>query len=401
MAGVAILGHGIVGSGVAELLNKNIQSISSRAGEQVEIKYILDIRTFEGLSYSSLFTNNFEKIINDPDVDIIVEAMGGLNPAYEYVSRALKAKKSVVTSNKELVASRGAELLAAAVENNVKFLFEASVGGGIPIIHPIHQCLAANKLDGIVGILNGTTNYILTKMVRENADFGETLKKAQELGYAESNPAADIEGIDTCRKICILASLAFGKHIYPKYVHTQGITGISPSDIKAAESTGAVIKLLGVSKLMDDNKVYIIVAPFAVSRENVLANVEDVFNGILVTGDAIGEVTFFGRGAGKLPTASAVIADIIDCVKHPTDRNNIIWDDTNEDITVDYKTVKTRRLVRIDKNDEYLLISKAVERELHCDNAKEYWFITSPITEYEYTNIFGQIRVLSMIRVLD
>ncbi len=400
MAKVALLGHGVVGSGVAELLMKNAGSIAKRAGEEIEIKYILDIRDFPGLEYSDRFVRDYDVIEHDPEIEVVIEVIGGIKPAYEFVSRAILAGKSVVTSNKELVAARGAQLLELATQNGVKFLFEASVGGGIPIIRPMHQCLAANELDGITGILNGTTNYILTKMAKDHAPFDETLKTAQQLGYAESNPAADIEGTDACRKICILASLAFGRHIYPEYVHTEGITRLSSQDIAAAAAMGATVKLLGVARKAEDGRVFILVAPFVVPHDHVLANVEDVFNGILVTGDAIGEVTFFGRGAGKLPTASAVVADIIDCVKHRAEGNNIQWKDPGTDITVDYKTVKIARLVRIPKQDRENLIKKAVLREVPSSVPEECWIETPPITEVEYINMFGQVHALSMLRII-
>ena len=400
MAKVALLGHGVVGSGVAELLMKNAGSIAKRAGEEIEIKYILDIRDFPGLEYSDRFVRDYDVIEHDPEIEVVIEVIGGIKPAYEFVSRAILAGKSVVTSNKELVAARGAQLLELATQNGVKFLFEASVGGGIPIIRPMHQCLAANELDGITGILNGTTNYILTKMAKDHAPFDETLKTAQQLGYAESNPAADIEGTDACRKICILASLAFGRHISPEYVHTEGITRLSSQDIAAAAAMGATVKLLGVARKAEDGRVFILVAPFVVPHDHVLANVEDVFNGILVTGDAIGEVTFFGRGAGKLPTASAVVADIIDCVKHRAEGNNIQWKDPGTDITVDYKTVKIARLVRIPKQDRENLIKKAVLREVPSSVPEECWIETPPITEVEYINMFGQVHALSMLRII-
>ena len=400
MAKVALLGHGVVGSGVAELLMKNAGSIAKRAGEDIEIKYILDIRDFPGLEYSDRFVRDYDVIEHDPEIEVVIEVIGGIKPAYEFVSRAILAGKSVVTSNKELVAARGAQLLELATQNGVKFLFEASVGGGIPIIRPMHQCLAANELDGITGILNGTTNYILTKMAKDHAPFDETLKTAQQLGYAESSPAADIEGTDACRKICILASLAFGRHIYPEYVHTEGITRLSSQDIAAAAAMGATVKLLGVARKAEDGRVFILVAPFVVPHDHVLANVEDVFNGILVTGDAIGEVTFFGRGAGKLPTASAVVADIIDCVKHRAEGNNIQWKDPGTDITVDYKTVKIARLVRIPKQDRENLIKKAVLREVPSSVPEECWIETPPITEVEYINMFGQVHALSMLRII-
>ena len=400
MAKVALLGHGVVGSGVAEVLMKNAGSIAKRAGEGIEIKYILDIRDFPGLEYSDRFVRDYDVIEHDPEIEVVIEVIGGIKPAYEFVSRAILAGKSVVTSNKELVAARGAQLLELATQNGVKFLFEASVGGGIPIIRPMHQCLAANELDGITGILNGTTNYILTKMAKDHAPFDETLKMAQQLGYAESNPAADIEGTDACRKICILASLAFGRHIYPEYVHTEGITRISSQDMAAAAAMGATVKLLGVARKAEDGRVFILVAPFVVPHDHVLSNVEDVFNGILVTGDAIGEVTFFGRGAGKLPTASAVVADIIDCVKHRAEGNNIQWKDPGADITADYKTVKIARLVRIPKQDREGLIKKAVLREGPSAQPDECWLETPPITEVEFINMFGQVHVLSMLRII-
>ena len=396
MAKVALL----VGRGVAALLMKNAGSIAKRAGEEIEIKYILDIRDFPGLEYSDRFVRDYDVIEHDPEIEVVIEVIGGIKPAYEFVSRAILAGKSVVTSNKELVAARGAQLLELATQNGVKFLFEASVGGGIPIIRPMHQCLAANELDGITGILNGTTNYILTKMAKDHAPFDETLKTAQQLGYAESNPAADIEGTDACRKICILASLAFGRHIYPEYVHTEGITRLSSQDIAAAAAMGATVKLLGVARKAEDGRVFILVAPFVVPHDHVLANVEDVFNGILVTGDAIGEVTFFGRGAGKLPTASAVVADIIDCVKHRAEGNNIQWKDPGTDITVDYKTVKIARLVRIPKQDRENLIKKEVLREVPSSVPDECWIETPPITEVEYINMFGQVHALSMLRII-
>ena len=400
MAKVALLGHGVVGSGVAEVLMKNAGSIAKRAGEGIEIKYILDIRDFPGLEYSDRFVRDYDVIEHDPEIEVVIEVIGGIKPAYEFVSRAILAGKSVVTSNKELVAARGAQLLELATQNGVKFLFEASVGGGIPIIRPMHQCLAANELDGITGILNGTTNYILTKMAKDHAPFDETLKMAQQLGYAESNPAADIEGTDACRKICILASLAFGRHIYPEYVHTEGITRISSQDMAAAAAMGATVKLLGVARKAEDGREFILVAPFVVPHDHVLSNVEDVFNGILVTGDAIGEVTFFGRGAGKLPTASAVVADIIDCVKHRAEGNNIQWKDPGADITADYKTVKIARLVRIPKQDREGLIKKAVLREVPSAQPDECWLETPPITEVEFINMFGQVHVLSMLRII-
>ncbi|MCL2856885.1 MAG: homoserine dehydrogenase [Oscillospiraceae bacterium] len=313
MINIAVLGHGVVGSGVVQLLEKNRESISRKAGADICVKKILDLREFPGLPYAEKFCTNFGEILADPEIRVVVEVMGGTHPAYDYAASALKAGKSVVTSNKELVAAKGHELLRLAGETGQNFLFEASVGGGIPIIRPLHQCLGANEIDEIVGILNGTTNFILTKMIREGMGFGDALGIAQELGYAEKDPTADIEGHDTCRKICILASLAFGSHVYPTSVDTRGITQISAEDVCYAQSIGRVIKLLGHARKIGD-KCEIWVGPAMIERDSPLAGVEDVFNGILVRGDATGDVVFYGKGAGGLPTASAVISDIIDCV---------------------------------------------------------------------------------------
>ena len=331
MAKIAILGHGVVGSGVAEVLRTHEESIARRAKEAVGIKHILDLREFPGLPYSELFTKDFDKILKDPEVGIVVEVMGGLEPAFSYVKACLQNGKSVVTSNKELVAAKGAELLALAQEKNLNFLFEASVGGGIPIIRPISQCLAANEVTEIAGILNGTTNFILTKMIRERMAFSDALSMAQQLGYAERDPSADVEGADACRKICILASLAFGSHVYPEQVHTEGITGITLEDVAYAEAWGGVIKLIGEVKALPNGRLHIQVAPMFISRESQLSGVDDVFNGILVRGDATGDVVFYGRGAGKLPTASAVVADVIDCVKHMKARKYLYWEDAKPD----------------------------------------------------------------------
>lgn len=346
MAKVAIMGHGVVGSGVAELLLDHASTIEKRADEQLEVKYILDLRSFPQLSYADKFTTDFEVIANDPEVSIVAEVMGGLHPAYEYVSRCLAAGKSVVTSNKELVASKGAELLALAKEHRVNFLFEASVGGGIPVLHPMMQCLSANSFSQISGILNGTTNFILTKMIKDQMSFDDALKLAQQLGYAERNPAADVEGLDACRKICILASIAFGKHVYPVSVHTEGITKITLADVDYAADTDCVIKLLGHAEQTADGKTAALVAPFLVRRDCPLSVVDDVFNAIMVTGDATGDVLFYGKGAGKLPTASAVVADIIDCAKHPTGVTYPAWADGTAEDAVDAGKQAFARYVR-------------------------------------------------------
>ena len=393
---VAILGYGTVGSGVAEVLDKNSVSISKKAGEDITVASILDLRDFPDSPHCSLFTKNYDDIINNPEIAVVIETMGGLVPAYEYVKAALSKGKSVVTSNKELVAAHGAALLDAAAKNNVNFLFEASVGGGIPIIRPLHQCLAANEITGITGILNGTTNYILTKMVKENIDFETILKTAQQLGYAERNPSADVDGHDACRKICILASLAFGSHVYPEYVYTEGITKITLDDMECASAAGCVIKLLGRAKRLDDGKVFIMVSPCVISKEHPLANVEDVFNAILVSADATGDVMFYGKGAGKLPTASAVVADIIDCAKHQSARKWLYWKDGDASLIKDHTGMVTSFLVRLDAKinlDSYDFISS----QINDFNA----FITKEMTEKELTiklaplekNIISKIRI--------
>lgn len=350
MVNIALLGHGVVGSGVVEVLTQNCESITKRAKERIEIKYILDKREFNDSKFAEKFTKNYSDILNDDDVKIVVEVMGGLSPAYEYVKEALLKGKSVVTSNKELVAEKGHDLLKIANEKNCNFLFEASVGGGIPIILPIHQCLAANEVIEIAGILNGTTNFILTKMIHDNVSFNEALKMAQELGYAERDPSADIDGDDACRKICILASLAYGKHVYPENVHVVGIRDIDIKDVQYAKECDCVIKLIGRVKKLNDGKLEIEVEPMLVSNNSQLAGVEDVFNGILVRGDSTGDVVFYGKGAGKLPTASAVVADIIECVKHFDTRKYLFWDDSDEQYIKDYNEYETSLYVRVSYN---------------------------------------------------
>lgn len=347
MISVAIMGHGTVGSGVAEILTTHKQKLFKAVGEELYVKHILDLREFPDSPLADRFTKNFEDIVNDIEVRVVVEVMGGTNPAYDFVKRCLQAGKSVVTSNKELVAKHGAELLAVAKENNANFLFEASVGGGIPIIRPLSQCLVANEVDEIAGILNGTTNFIFGKMINDNMDFSDALKLAQDLGYAERNPEADIEGHDACRKICILASLAFGKHIYPDNVYTKGISEITLDDVKYADSLNYVIKLIGDVKKTEDGKLDILVAPMLLSKDCILSDINDVFNGILVKGDCTGDVMFYGKGAGKLPTASAVVADVVDCAKHLKARKRIFWTDSDGSQVSSYKDSKTAMYIRV------------------------------------------------------
>ena len=388
MINLAIMGHGVVGSGVAEILINHADRIESRVKAPLNVKYILDLRDFDGLSYSDKFIKDFELIVNDPEIKIVAEVMGGVNPAYDFVKRCLLAGKSVVTSNKELVAAKGAELIKIAEEKNVNFLFEASVGGGIPILRPLVQCLAANEITEIAGILNGTTNYILNKMIVDNMDFGTALKLAQEKGYAEKDPTADVEGHDACRKICILAALGFGKHVYPEQVTTEGITDISLDDVETADSFGYVIKLIGSTKKLSDGRITARVRPTAVSREHVISGVNGVFNAVLVNGDQTGEVMFYGKGAGKEATASAVVADIMDCAKHLDTRKYLSWEDGSDGYVATDLDEECRLLVRITAED-YAAATKqftSLFGDISCIKnqfAKEISFVTDKAPESE------------------
>lgn len=404
------MGHGVVGSGVAEILTTHKKKLFASLGEEIYIKHILDLREFPESPLADRFTKDFDDIINDLEVRVVVEVMGGLKPAYDYVKRCLKAGKSVVTSNKELVAAHGAELLAIAKEENVNFLFEASVGGGIPIIRPMSQCLVANIVDEIAGILNGTTNFILTKMIEDGMQFEEALTLAQELGFAERNPAADIEGHDACRKICILASLAFGKHVYPESVHTEGITKITLDDVKYAEAFGCVIKLIGKVKRLEDGRIDIIVAPMFVPNKSQLSNIDNEFNGIMVRGDCTGDVVFYGKGAGKLPTASAVVADVVDCCKHLKTRKFLYWADGNGKNIISTEQSVTAMYVRAKGSD---VISKAenifgeiskIEKDGTPDN--ETAFVTKEMPYGEFLEKADLLKnsgteILSTIRIGD
>lgn len=330
MIKVAILGHGTVGSGVYEVFEMNAGKIARAAGEPVEVKYVLDLRDFSHLPYGNKFVNDFSVIENDPEVTVVCEVMGGVRAAYDFTKRCLLAGKSVCTSNKELVATKGEELLRIAKEKNVNYLFEASVGGGIPIIRPMVQCLAANEFNQICGILNGTTNYILTQMIKNGVAFEDALRQAQVNGYAEADPTADIEGHDACRKICILSDLAFSDKFDPDEVSCEGITKITLRDVECADKLGCVIKLIGRAVRCEDGSAYAFVAPHLVQKESPLAAVEDVFNAIMVDGNATGEVMFYGKGAGKLATASAVCADMLDCMQHRDRRRDIGWGDGSQ-----------------------------------------------------------------------
>ena len=400
------MGHGVVGSGVAEILLTHKQKLFSAIGEEIYIKKILDLREFPDSPIADRFTKDFEEIIKDLEIRVVVEVMGGLNPAYDFVKRCLKAGKSVVTSNKELVAAHGAELLAIAKEENVNFMFEASVGGGIPIIRPMNQCLVANNVHEVAGILNGTTNFILTKMIQEGMQFEEALKLAQELGFAERNPAADIEGHDACRKICILASLAYGKHVYPESVHTEGITEITLDDVNLAEAFGYVIKLIGKVKKLDDGKIDIMTAPMLVPFKSQLSNIDNEFNGIMVRGDCTGDVVFYGKGAGKLPTASAVVADVVDCCKHLKARRFLFWADGDGSNIIDYRDSVSAMFVRVTGDGAEAKAEKVFgDIDVRKDGDMTA-FITGEMTLREFedkckTLENDGVKVLSQIRVGD
>lgn len=347
---VALLGYGTVGSGVVEVINSNSDSIEKRAGKPIEIKYVLDLRDFPNDPVNELIVHDINVILEDDEVEIVAEAMGGINPAYKFAKSCLENGKSYVTSNKELVALHGAELLEIARKNNVNFLFEASVGGGIPIIRPLNQSITADEIYEITGILNGTTNYILSKMKDEGRSFDDVLKEAQDLGYAEKNPAADVEGYDACRKIAILASLAFGEHVNFEDIPTEGITKITKEDMIYAEKMNCVIKLLGTCQKQDEN-VFARVSPMLISKTHPLAMVNDVFNAILVKGNMVGDLMFYGKGAGKLPTASAVVADIVDAAKHSGTNIMTIWNREKVELKA-RGDVRVGYFVRVAKVDE-------------------------------------------------
>ena len=399
MAKVAIMGYGTVGSGVYEIIKSNAERVAQNAYEKIEIKYILDIRDFDAHEEKHLFTKDVNDIINDPEGDVVAEVMGWLLPSYEFTKSLLLAGKSVVTSNKELVATYGTELLGIAEEKNVNYLFEASVGGGIPIIRPMSRCLAANNITRIAGILNGTTSYILRQMITNKKSFETALSDAQAKGYAERNPAADIEGHDACRKIAILASLACGKAGDCERIMTEGITKITLDDVKCAEAAGGVIKLIGYADFADD-KVYAHVAPMFIKNDNMLSGITDVFNGIMVTGDAVGDLMFYGAGAGKLPTASAVVADMVDSAIHSTRRKLIGWVSPKTDIMADNNSRKFKYLVRCAADNAEF--KKAMGDVISIDNCPDCKaLITAPMSMAEFDEKGQVLNVISAMRVLD
>ncbi len=399
MAKIAIMGFGTVGSGVYEIIRKNADKLKSNTyGETVDLKYILDIRDFDDHPEKELFTKDFNDILNDDEICVVAEVMGGLHPAYEFTKSLLQKGINVVTSNKELVATYGSELLAIAKEMNVNYMFEASVGGGIPVIRPLHQCLSANNVTRIAGILNGTTNYILYQMIENGKTFDDALAQAQANGYAEKNPSADVEGFDACRKIAILASLASGKEIDYNNIDTKGITDITLDDVVCASEGNGVIKLIGYADLMENGKVYASVSPMFISKESPLAAVNDVFNAIMVTGDCVGDVMFYGKGAGKLATASAVVADVLDCVRHKNNNKNIMWTKQTEDITAAADDVSFAYFVRTSSAPE------TVEAQLgevsYIRKGNETAFVTGLMTASQAADKLAKLEVISSFKVL-
>lgn len=391
MIQAAVMGYGTIGSGVVEVLETNHESIAKRAGEGIEIKYVLDIRDFSGEPIANKVIHEYQTIVNDPDVKIVVETMGGVEPAYTFVKAMLEAGKHVTTSNKALVAEKGAELIALAKEKNVNFLFEASVGGGIPIIRPLNSCLTADEIEEITGILNGTTNYMMTKMANEGLEFDDVLKDAQEKGYAEKDPTADIEGYDACRKIAILSSLMTGKNVKYEDIYTEGITKITAEDFVYAKALGRSIKLLAMSREKEDGSFYAMVAPFMIPVSHPLHGVNGVFNAVFVHGNMLGDSMYYGRGAGKLPTASAVVSDVVDCARHIGKTIMCFWDD--EDVLqtkVDH--IRHRFFVRTKAELE----RKAVDifglvRVVVADVKEEYAFVTEEMSEKEFAQKAEQL----------
>lgn len=403
MAKIAICGYGIVGSGVAEVIAENADSIARNAAEDVSVKYILDSRDFPGDPYEEYIIHDFSIIENDPEISVVIETIGGVGVAFELTKRALKSGKSVVTSNKELVATKGHELIAIAKEKNLNYLFEASVGGGIPIIRPITQCLAANKIDEVYGILNGTTNYILTEMIQKGASFEDALLEAQSKGYAEKDPTADIEGHDAARKICILADLCFGRHVKPSEVKSQGIKGVSSADVEYAKRLNCKIKLLGRAVRTGRDTATAYVSPHLVSKSSLLSNVDGVMNGIVVHGNALGDTMFYGAGAGKRPTASAVVADVIDAVKHVKARKYLDWDDAPDGYFTDSSYLASRWYVRAATSLQQIgwAFGKVNFVSYTGAAADEYAFATEVNDESTMRKLTSGMTVRSMFRILD
>lgn len=401
MAKIAVLGYGTVGSGVVEVLSTNAASIAKRAGEAIEVKSVLDLRDFPGDPIQEKVVHDIDLIINDSEIDVVVEVMGGVEPAFTFVKKALESGKSVCTSNKALVAAHGPELLELAKSKNLNFMFEASVGGGIPIIRPLNQSLTADEITKITGILNGTTNYILTKMSRDGSSYQDVLKEAQDLGYAERNPEADVEGHDAARKIAILSSLAFGDTVKYESVYKEGITKISNEDFAYASKLNSVVKLLATS-YKKDGKVYAITAPFMIDQTHPLYNVNDVLNGIYVNGNVLGDAMFFGAGAGKLPTASAVVADVVDCVKHAGKNVMQIW--SSKELALGETADEERRFfARVKGDDTAAALAVFGQAEVvKVDGIDgEFGIVTGCMTEKAFDEAASKLEVISKIRIDD
>ena len=401
MINVAILGYGTVGSGVFEVLNENKESISRRAGQELHVKYVLDLRDFPGQPVEKVLVHDYEQIVSDPEVDIVVEVMGGVEPAYTFVKKALLAGKNVCTSNKALVAKHGRELMDIAKEKSINFLFEASCGGGIPIIRVINSSLTGDEIDEVTGILNGTTNYMLYKMSTEGCEFDTVLKEAQQKGYAEADPTADVEGYDACRKIAILSSLAYERYFDFEDIYTEGITKITPEDMAYAAKLGRTIKLLGTSRRLADGTCYAMVAPFMLGQNSPLYSVNDVFNAVFVHGNMLGDAMFYGSGAGKLPTASAVVADVVEMAKNLDKNIPVEWSSKKLEL-VDYRSAKNRFFVRVSGTDK-TFVEKVFGNVEYIDAqgvTGELGFVTEVMTEEALENkkaAYGE--VLNVIRV--
>ena len=402
MVYVAVLGYGTVGSGVVEVIERNRESINKRVGDEVEIKYVLDLREFPGNPIQDVLVHDFNLIVEDPEVSIVVETMGGLKPAYEFTKRALEAGKSVCTSNKELVAEHGLELMSVAEQHHANYLFEASCGGGIPIIRALNNSLTADEIDEVTGILNGTTNYILTKMSKDGSDFETALKEAQQNGYAERNPEADIEGRDACRKIAILSSIAYGRDIRYQEVYTEGITKVTAEDMKYANAMRCSIKLLGSSRIVN-GRVYAMVCPTMINVDNPLYSVQGVFNAIFVHGNVLGDAMFYGSGAGSLPTASAVVADVVDCAKHSSENVMNQWSSEKLDL-IDPDEVRGKFFVRIAGSlagelNSVREVFGDVEPVSIAGISGEFGFVTKEMSEREYKEKAAKLPgIISMIR---
>ena len=400
---VAIMGFGVVGSGVAEVIANNADHILAHSRVDLRLSHILDIRDFPDSPFAPYLTKEFNDILNDGETKIVVETMGGVEPAFTFVSACLEKGKHVVTSNKELVAKKGDILLEKARANNVNFLFEASVGGGIPIIRPLSVCLAANRVQEIAGILNGTTNFILSKMITDNMDFQTALRLAQDNGYAEKDPTADVEGIDACRKICILASLASGSHVFPDGILTEGISKLTKDDVFYAAKFGCVIKLIARAKALANGQWCVTVAPALVPQDHMLAGVNDVFNACFVRGDMVGDVLLYGRGAGKLATASAVVGDVIDCAQHDKERRTFGWGEAKDSLLADPMTAPAKLFVRVKTADKAADTAKLNEILPGCDFAQsaddDLVFVTPEAKEGDLREAIAPFAAASVIRL--